>query len=208
MTGWLLFLLLAGLVMLWLAFIARPLRALLQLVGTALFVAAAGYAWQGHPGLAGHPVQAQATKRPAEAAFADERKEWMPQVGYEAQVLDTADALIRNGDADYAAGIIRGALSRNPRSMMLWLGLGNALVHVADGAVTPAARFAYDRAQSVAPGHPAPRYFLGLAYALSGDLETADALWRALLAGAPPTAKWRAPVAIKLLLVERLRLSR
>lgn len=208
MTGWLVFVALAVPCGAALWFAARPGRAALQLVAAALLVAAAGYAWQGHPALGGHPLAPAEARPPVDTAFADERGAWMERMGRDPQVLDAADALIRTGDPDYAVGIVRGALSRSPRSAILWMGLGNALVHFADGAVTPAARFAFERADALSPGDPAPAYFLALAYALSGDLDTADGLWRRLIATAPPDAPWRPRVAARLALSRRLRTTR
>ena len=63
----------------------------------------------------------------------------------------------------------------------MWVGLGNALVDHA-GTLTPAGELAYRRAAELAPGHPAPRFFLGLALARSGDRAGAVAMWRQILA--------------------------
>lgn len=199
--GWLLFLVLAVSCAAAIGWVARPRGAAVLLVGLALLVAAAGYAWQGRPALGGHSPAAAAASIP-DTVFADERHLWMERMGHDAQVLDTADALIRAGASDYAIGIVRGALTRAPRSAMLWMGLGNALVHFAGGAVTPAARYAFERASALAPDDPAPPYFLGLAYALSGDFQTADRLWRRLLATGPRDGAWRGRVAIKLAILE------
>jgi tetratricopeptide (TPR) repeat protein len=207
MIGWLIFLvfaLAAGVGLWW--FAGRG-TLVAQLLGAMLMVAAAGYAWQGHPGLAGHAVTPADVPTPTDPAFAEERKEWMYGVGRNAELLDTADTLIRNGDADYAIGILRGAIAREPKDAMLWMGLGNALFQYGGHSVTPAARYAYERAAQLAPRNPAPVYFLGLAYALSGDLATADMLWTRLIAAAPADAPWRELVATKLLILRRLRLS-
>lgn len=207
MIGWILF---AGLALLTFAAIwamARPGKAGLQVLGAALLVAAAGYAWQGHPGLMGHPVTPAQTKPKLDTVFADERKDWMYTVGRDAEVLSAADTLIAGGDADYAAGIIRGQLAHEPKSPMLWMGLGNALVHYSDGAVTPAARYAYERAAALSPADPAPYYFLGMAYAMSGDFAAAGKLWAQIVDKAPADAPWRAKVAFKLELLRRLRLT-
>jgi cytochrome c-type biogenesis protein CcmH len=205
MSGWLIFLLFALVAGGALWFFAGRGALVAQLLGATLMVAAAGYAWQGHPGLAGHAVSPSDAPAPTDPAFAQERKDWMYGVGRDAEVLDTADTLIRNGDADYAVGILRGAITREPKDAMLWIGLGNALVQYGGHVVTPAARYAYDRAAMLAPGNPAPRYFLGLAYALSGDLATADMLWTTLVRDAPSGAAWRPRVAAKLLILRRLR---
>jgi cytochrome c-type biogenesis protein CcmH/NrfG len=92
--------------------------------------------------------------------------------------------------------------------MVLWLGLGNALQAHADGVLTPAARYAFERAAAVAPDHPAPHYFLGLAYVQMGDLDGADAVWRGLLAKTPATAPWRPRVEARLALIDRFRDAR
>jgi cytochrome c-type biogenesis protein CcmH len=99
-------------------------------------------------------------------------------------------------------------LIRDPDNMVLWLGLGNALQSHADGMVTPAALYAFERAAAVAPRHPAPPYFLGLAYVQMGDLARGEALWRGLLASAPADAAWKGRVADRLALIERFRTAR
>lgn len=207
MMGWLIFLALALILLGVLAWRVKFDRGLLMLAGAAVAIAAAGYEWQGRPDLGSHPGADIAKAKPSETAFADERTYWMDRVGPEAQVLDTADAFIRNGDSDYAVGVLRGAIAQSPNRPMLWTGLGNALVHYADGQVTPAAYFAFERAAQLWPHHPAPPYFLGLAEALSGNIDGAIVRWRRLLAEAPADAPWRPVVARKLMLLESLRNS-
>ena len=56
----------------------------------------------------------------------------------------------------------------------LWVGLGNALVAHADGMMSPAAELAFDRADRLAPEHPAPRFFYGLALAQGGQFDQAE----------------------------------
>ena len=72
----------------------------------------------------------------------------------------------------------------------MWVGLGNALVDHAQG-LTPASQFAFQRAVELAPGHPGPIFFMGLALARSGDRAAAVALWKEILAQAPADASWR-----------------
>jgi cytochrome c-type biogenesis protein CcmH len=68
------------------------------------------------------------------------------------------------------------------------------LVAMANGVVTGAARAAFDRAAVLAPGAAKPRFYLALAKAQDGNVAGASADWRALLAGAPQDAPWRAAI--------------
>jgi tetratricopeptide (TPR) repeat protein len=184
---------------------ARPRRGAFELIGAAMLVGLAGYAWQGRPALPGHPTPPNEGRRGHDTLFAHERKEWLETVGFDALQLDGADAFIGHGDPDYAVGVIHAFLVRDPNSMMLWLGLGNALQAHADGVLTPAGHYAFERAAAVAPGNPSPQYFLGLAYLQMGDIDGADATWRDLLAKAPADAPWRKKLESRIQLVERFR---
>jgi len=207
MIGWLLFAALALPLALALWLLCRPDRAAWQLIAAALLVAAAGYAWQGHPGLGGHPVSPEDRKvSPTATLFAAERVDWMDGVGPDADVLASADSWLARGQADYAVAIVKSYVAQRPNSPMLWIGLGNALVQYADGAVTPAALYAFDRATALAPQSAAPAYFLGLDYALSGDFDTAAKLWQPILAKAPADAPWRIKLATRLELLKRFGL--
>lgn len=173
-------------------------RAGLELVGAALLLAIAGYAWQGSPGLAGSPTPPKPEAQQPDSAFAQERAGMMERFGGAAQILDSADALHRQGLDAYAIAVLRGGLARNPKNADLWVGLGNALVLYSDGMVSPAARLAFDRAAALAPDHPGPPYFLGLAFVQAQQFEQAEAVWQGLLDRSPPNAPWRPQVADKL----------
>lgn len=203
--GWLMLLLLAAATMLALVLIARPKRGAVELLAAALILGVAGYAWQGSPGLPGKPTPPRAGHPAADTLFAEERGTWLGTVGPEIQVLDAADNLIKANDPDYAIGIVRGAIARAPDSMILWLGLANALVTYADGTVTPPARYAFEHASGLAPGNPAPAYFMALDYAQMGDLDTAEKIWRSILATSPADAPWRPIVTEKLAVLARVR---
>jgi cytochrome c-type biogenesis protein CcmH len=185
--------------------IARPAPGWPQLAGAILLAALAGYAWQGRPGLPGKPVRTAVAKPGGETVFAAERPVWFDRFGSDALVLDAADAFIRNGDPSYAAGVLRGELSRNPDRAVLWLGYGNALAAAADGVLTPAARYAYARAVELAPSHPGPAYFLAIAEAQAGDLDAAKSIWDRLASRADMPDRWRALIGQKLQIVARLR---
>ena len=106
------------------------------------------------------------------------------------------------GKTEDAVGILRSAVREHPGNYKLWVGLGNALTDHSH-MLSPAARFAFARAAELAPGHPAPPFFLGLAEARSGNPEEAARLWRELLARAPANASWRPMVEDGLLLLEQ-----
>lgn len=203
--GWVVALALAAAMLAGLIALARPRRGAIGLVAAMLLLGVAGYAWQGSPRLAGRPTPPRASHPANDDVFAAERGAWFGTVGPDAQLLDSADALIRNGDPGYAIGVLRAGIARAPGDMILWTGLGNALVTYADGAVTPAARYAFMRASALGRDNPAPAYFLALALAQSGDLDAAEKIWRAILAHAPADAPWRARVAEKLILLAAVR---
>ena len=209
MNGWVISILLAMVAAVAILAATRSRRQVAALVVATMLFGLAGYAWQGNPALSGSAATAAGGhQRGGDTLFAHERTVWLETVGPDAIQLDGADALIRSGSPDYAAGILRAGLMRDPDDMVLWLGLGNALQAHADGMLTPAALYAFQRAAMLAPKHPAPPYFLGLAYLQMGDLTTADTLWRRLLAGAPADAPWRARVADRLTFIERFRTKR
>ncbi|HEX6218585.1 MAG TPA: tetratricopeptide repeat protein, partial [Sphingomicrobium sp.] len=114
----------------------------------------------------------------------------MGQFDYADTWLNMADALASRGRTEDAARLLQAQVARHPRDYKLWVGLGNALTDHAR-TITPASRLAFARAGELAPGYPAPRFFLGLAEARSGNPEEAVRLWREVLADAPPNASWR-----------------
>jgi cytochrome c-type biogenesis protein CcmH len=161
---------------------------LLAGAAAALLFGAAGYAVQGRPGLVGAPAKGAAGREivpltPARHAF-------FGNFSGEESWLRMSEALAQSGDTENAVGILKNAVGRYPNSPHLWIGLGNALVDHAHG-LTPPAEFAYQRASKLSPGYPAAGFFYGLALARSGDHQAAVAIWRQILANAPPNASWR-----------------
>jgi cytochrome c-type biogenesis protein CcmH len=203
--GWLIIVVLALLVALALWRLARFDRTELQLVAAALLVAMAGYAWQGKPGLAGKPVPPPARLELPETAFAGTREGMLGRFDSASQWLRLADHYHQIGDSKAAADIIRSGLRKDPNDADLWVGLGNALVIHADGLMTPAAEFAFQRAAAIAPEHPGPKFFYGLALAQGGKLDEAETLWRGLLENAPADAEWRPMVEERLAMLGQAR---
>jgi cytochrome c-type biogenesis protein CcmH len=205
MIGWLLFLILALLVLLPMLWPARLGRGGLMLVASALFLAAAGYAWQGSPGLAGAPTQAEETRRSGPSIFSTERERFLGRFGETGTVLATADSFNRLGMDQAAAGLLANAVAKKPRDADLRVGYAHALLVQADGHITPAVQLAYDRAIAAAPANPAPRYFLGLAHLETGDVDGAEQEWRALAASLPAGSPWAKPLAQRLQMFDMLR---
>lgn len=188
--------------------IALGVMRLAGLRGSALTIAAAGlmaggagYALQGHPGLAGSPAERRGKEgmiildAPREAFFGRfySTEHW----------LILSDSLARRGESEQAVKILQSGLREHPRDYALWTGLGNAITDHGRG-LTPAAQFAFDRARKLAPTAAGPAYFLGLAQLRSGELAAARATWGELLASAPAEAKWRPMVENGMRLIDAI----
>ena len=180
-------------------------RAGLQFVGAALLLALAGYAWQGEPGVAGAPKRAPEHKEVTPSEFSKVRRNLLGQFDTADRWLTLAEAYGRQGDTQGAAEILESALREHPRDPDLWVGLGSTLVQHAGGLMTPAAQLAFDRAAEIAPNHPAPKFFYGLALAQGGKLDEAERIWRGLLATAPPSAMWRGEIEQRLQAIDAAR---
>lgn len=192
---WLALLAFAAIGLMWLMSVRGPM---LTLVAAAIAFGCAGYALQGSPGLDGRP-RASAERSPP-LPLTGARHALLGQFDYADTWLNMADALASRGNTEDAAKLLQTQVARHPRDYKLWVGLGNALTDHAR-TITPAARLAYARAAELAPGYPAPPFFLGLAEARSGNPEEAVRLWREILANAPANASWRPLVEDGLLLM-------
>jgi cytochrome c-type biogenesis protein CcmH len=174
--------------LLWLLRLRGPM---LTLAAAALMLGAAGYALQGRPGLSGSP-DLVARRDPPEPLTAA-RKALMGQFTAADTWITISEGFAARGQTKDAVGVMNSAIRARPTDYAMWVGLGNALSDHAR-TLTPAARFAFARAAELAPGHPAPLFFLGLAEARSGEPAKAAARWREILASAPADASWRALV--------------
>lgn len=187
MSGWIVLALIlaASLGSLWLLGVRG---ASFQLAVAALLFGCAGYALQGHPALAGSPREASLAEPPL--PLADIRHAFFGSFTPTEHWLLMSDSFARRGDTQDAVGTLQSAVREHPNDPQLWVALGNALVDHS-GVLTPAGQFAYRRAAALAPGHPAPLFFMGLALARSGNRDGALAMWKDLLASAPADAPWR-----------------
>ena len=184
---------------------ARGDTAALQFLGAALLLALAGYAWQGRPDLEGRPKPPPERTMVPESEFAATRETMLGRFDRAWYWLNLADGLQRRGNTQGAAQAIRSGLRDAPEDPDLWVGLGNALVVHADGMMTPAAQLAFQRAARIAPDHPGPRFFYGLALAQGGQFDEAERIWSQLIAEAPPEAGYRATIEERLQMLQQQR---
>ena len=203
--GWIIALILAAATGLVLWRFARLPRGSGGFIAAALLVALAGYGWQARPKLAGSPKAAPDEATMPDTPFATERLKLLQRYGTVGQWLDFADALDRMGERRAAVSALANAIAQNPRSADLYVGLGNALAVHAGGMVTPAARLAFERAAEIAPNHPGPPFFFGLALAQAGQLDEAAQVWRALLERSPADAPYRPDLEQKLAQLDAMR---
>lgn len=173
-------------------------------IGAALMLGCAGYALQGHPGLPGaapRPQRQMITTAPALIAL---RSAMWGQFTEEAAYEAAFDALLRAQDSASAVKLAIGGTAKYPMSAELWTDLGSALVTHEQGNFSPTAAFAFDRALAIAPRHPAPRFFRGLAHVQAGDFAEARVDWAAALALTPSGARYRPAIAARLAVLDRL----
>ena len=202
--GWLTILILALLTFAGLWFFVRD-KAAVQLLGAALLVALAGYAWQGRPGLAGQPKARAPRQQLPESEFSALRERLLGRFDRASVWLTMADGFQRRGDTWTGVEVIQAGLRDSPQDADLWVGLGNALVVHANGMMSPAAQLAFQRAARIAPNHPGPAFFYGLALAQGGNYAEAERVWRQLLASAPPSATYRATIEERLRAIDEAR---
>jgi cytochrome c-type biogenesis protein CcmH/NrfG len=205
MTGWILVAAMALAILAALWRFARLDRSTAQFIASALLLALAGYAWQGSPGLAGSPKHGPESVVIPDSDFAAMRREMMGRFDSADRWLSVAEVYQRGGDTRNGALAVQRGLHFHPRDPNLWVGYGNALVMHAGGLMTPAAELAFRRAAEIAPDHPGPKFFYGLALAQAGRFDEAERIWRDLLASAPPSAAWRGAIEERLQMLEQAK---
>jgi cytochrome c-type biogenesis protein CcmH len=196
--GWIFMLILALLLFAGLWKFASPDRGALQFLGAALLLALAGYAWQGRPGLEGAPKRPPERQQLPDSEFEKSRESMLGRFDRASSWLTIAESYQRRGDTQSAAELLANAVRRNPRDPDLWVGLGNALVIHGNMMMSPAAQLAFQRAAAIAPDHPAPPFFYGLALYQGGQVEEAERIWAGLIAAAPADAPYRAIIEERL----------
>lgn len=200
--GWLI-LLVIGAGAFGLALLLGAPRALGSFIGAALMLGATGYALQGRPGLAGHPVSTGRAGSTLDPGVAELRTKMFGRFTAAEPYFFAADALERTGSQANAVRLLLGGVNTQPRSAALWTGLGAAYAEH-DATVSPAARFAFARAMQLAPDHPGPPYFLGLALVRAGEFQEAQRWWARAYAITPDRFTYRAEIGRRLTLLEAL----
>lgn len=200
--GWLFLLVLGGA-----AFGAMVLlgvkRTLWSMVGSALMLAGAGYALQGRPTLGASPARPMIVPAATDPALIELRDRMLGRFTGDGAYLIAADAMARTGDERSAVWVILGGLHKIPNSLLLWVGLGNALVAHDGEQLSPPALFAFQQAARVSPRHPAPPFFLGQAYVEAGDFARARPYWARALALSPAGVSYRRDIAVRLAILDK-----
>lgn len=159
-------------------------------VGAALAAGVAGYAVHGRPGLPAAPAAPPVAAEGASEARERARTALLADPADVEAWIRLSNAMIGAGDTAGAVEAMEVATAALPGDVNLRVQQGVALVAHAEGEVVPAARLAFDRASALDPTHPAPRYFLGLAWLQAGRPKEALRVWRELAAMTPPDAPW------------------
>ena len=172
--------------------------------GAALLFGLTGYALQGNPGYAGAPKDAAPVASEVNFALVDARREFFGLHRVPSRFVTVSDAFSRKGQFDDAANMLTNALQDNAKDTEAWVALGNALVEHANGALTPAALYAYNQAEALDPGNAAAGYFLGIGLLRSGRPQETRAIWAELIANAPEDASWKALLADRLARLDQI----
>ena len=207
MSGWLIMIAAVLLAGAGLGVFLRRDKSAVQFLAAALLLALAGYSWQGRPGLPGAPKRPPARQALPDSDFATLREDLLGRFDRAWYWMNMADGYQRRGDSEGAARILQQAVRRNPQSADLWVAYGYALVVHGGGMMSPASQLAFARAARLAPGHPGPRFFYGLALAQGGDYDGAERVWREVLAAVPPESQYRAAIEERLQALAQARAS-
>ncbi|HZF44300.1 MAG TPA: hypothetical protein VEZ48_12920 [Sphingomonadaceae bacterium] len=191
----------------WLAL--RRTRALngasLQLAAAALLIGLAGYSLQGRAGLVGSPA-AELPRRPLPPVLQVELAgEFYGRFNVATPWIVIANGYMARGDGANAVTTLISAVRASPRNSELWIALGNGLVSQNGGRMSPAAQLAFAKSIDLAPQHPGPRFFYGLAMLQQGKVDQGLVLWKQILRDAPPGASWRPNLAARVAVVEQIR---
>lgn len=204
MMGWAMFVAIAAVAALFLALLRFPWR-IWTVAATALMLGAAGYAWQGSPALAGHPVAAESKAGEVDPSLVALREAMFGKFGtYVFSYATAAESMTRTGRPDLAVAVWLGAVRKAPEDAALWTGLGLALAEHDGNQVSPASQLAFDKALALAPQHPGPPFFLGLALVRQGKFAEARPYWAKAVELTPEKMSYRDELRVRLFLLDQL----
>jgi tetratricopeptide (TPR) repeat protein len=178
-------------------------RKLWTIAATALTLGAAGYAWQGSPGLAGRPVVAAEKRGEIDPEVIDIRDAMFGRFNFTWGSFMRADAMTRVGAPDTAVRAMILTTRQAPGDAGAWMWLGIKLADNDGNQVSPAAKFAFERALQLAPQHPGPAFFYGLALIREGKFAEARPWWAKAVELAPAKASYRDRLLVRLFLLDR-----
>jgi cytochrome c-type biogenesis protein CcmH len=154
-----------------------------QFLAAALLLALAGYSWQGRPEQPGSPKAAQGRQALPDDDFTILHPDLLGRFDRAYAWIVRADADRREGNLLGSAQTLEAAVRAHPRSYALWTAYAYALVASNDNQMSPASQLAFERAGRLAPNHPAPFFFYGLALSRGGNWDQAEQVWREQLQG-------------------------
>jgi cytochrome c-type biogenesis protein CcmH len=178
-------------------------RKLWTVAATALMLGAAGYAWQGSPGLAGHPVVAVKKGSELDPNVVAIRDGMFGRFNYTWGSFARADAMTRIGATDTAVRAMILTVREAPGDAGAWTWLGIKFAENDGNQVSPASKFAFDRAAQLAPQHPGPPFFRGLALIREGKFAEARPFWAKAVELAPEKASYRDELLVRLFLLDK-----
>ena len=182
-------------------------RSLASFVAAALMLGAAGYALQGRPTLHGSPARASAKGGETDAELAKLRLDLFGRFTYAEPYFAMSDGLARAGDKAGAVKVLLGGVNSARDNAALWTALGTAYAEHDGNRLSPPARLAFDRALKIAPEHPGPPFFLGLALIREGRFQEARPWWARAYRLTPADASYREAIGLRLALLDRLLAS-
>jgi cytochrome c-type biogenesis protein CcmH len=155
-------------------------------IGFALF----GYTTYGNRTLVDAPALTKPAPRMAAQNYQSAKALLEKDPGNISAWIDLSIALQDQGEAARAFEALEIATHAMPDVADLWVARGQALVIHGGGMVSPAARFAFDRASVLDPKHPGPRLYLALAWLQAGQPRQALPLLESLTKDSPKDAPW------------------
>lgn len=177
----------------------------LQLAAAALLIGLAGYSLQGNTRLTGSPAAERPLKALLPVLPVELAAEFYGRFNAATPWIIIANGYMARGDGENAIATLNSGVRAAPRSSELWIALGNGFVTQNAGRMSPAAELAFAQGLHLAPQHPAPRFFYGLALLQQGRVDDSLNLWREVLREAPAGVSWRPGLAARIAIVEEMR---